>query len=179
VVILLAVPIGIAVGFLLGGRLDRLGELRFRWAWLAVAGLAVQVVLFSGLLDDVVTGRVGEIVYVASTAAVLVAVLRNVRLPGMALIALGAVSNLAAIIANGGVMPTTAAAMEAAGLSPTEGFSNSAVLEDPALAPLTDIYALPPWLPFNNVFSLGDVLIAAGIVVVIAAGMRRGAATSR
>jgi Family of unknown function (DUF5317) len=175
-VILLAVPTGIAVGYLIGGRLDRLEELRFRWAWLAVAGLAVQVVLFSGLLDDVITGGLGEIVYVASTAAVLIAVLRNLRLPGMLLVALGAVSNLAAILANGGVMPTTVAAMEAAGLSPAEGFSNSAVLGDPALAPLTDIYALPSWLPFNNVFSLGDALIAAGIVVVIAAGMRRGAA---
>jgi hypothetical protein len=178
VVILLAVPIGIAVGYLVGGRLDRLEKLRFRWAWLAVAGLAVQVVLFSGLLDDVVTGELGQIVYVASTAAVLIAVLRNLGLPGMALIVLGAVSNLAAILANGGVMPTTLAAMEAAGLSPTEGFSNSALLEDPALAPLTDIYALPPWVPFHNVFSLGDVLIAAGIVVVIAAGMRRGAASN-
>jgi hypothetical protein len=178
VVILLAVPIGIAVGYLMGGRLDRLEKLRFRWAWLAVAGLAVQVVLFSGLLDDVITGGLGGIVYVASTAAVLIAVLRNVRVPGMPLIALGAVANLAPIIANGGVMPTTLAAMEAAGLPPTEGFSNSAVLEDPALAPLTDIYALPPWMPFHNVFSLGDVLIAAGIVVVIAAGMRRGAASN-
>jgi Family of unknown function (DUF5317) len=177
-VILLAVPTGIAVGYLIGGRLDRLEELRFRWAWLAVAGLAVQVVLFSGLLDDVITGGLGEIVYVASTAAVLIAVLRNLRLPGMLLVALGAVSNLAAILANGGVMPTTVSAMEAAGLSPTVGFSNSAVLEDPALAPLTDIYALPSWLPFHNVFSLGDALIAAGIVVVIAAGMRRGAASN-
>ena len=31
----------------LGGRLDRLGDLQFHWAWLAVAGLVVQVALFS------------------------------------------------------------------------------------------------------------------------------------
>ena len=64
--------------------------------------------------------------------------------------------------------------MTAAGLDPLDGFSNSAVLEDPALAPLTDIFALPAWLPFSNVFSIGDVLIALGIVLVIAIGMRRG-----
>jgi hypothetical protein len=39
--------------------------------------------------------------------------------------------------------------------------------------PLTDIFALPGWLPFANVFSIGDVLIGVGLVVVIAAGMRR------
>ena len=95
-------------------------------------------------------GGVGEAIYVASTAAVLIAVLRNLRIPGMALIALGAASNLAAIVANGGVMPTTADALAAAGLEPTDEFSNSAVLDDPALAPLTDIYALPAWLPFST-----------------------------
>ena len=69
-------------------------------------------------------------------------------------------------------------ALPISGLSPTDGFSNSAVLEDPALAPLTDIFALPSWVPFHNVFSVGDVLIAAGIVVVIAMGMRRGASSA-
>jgi hypothetical protein len=178
VFILFAVPVGVAVGYVLGGRLDRLSELRFHWAWLALLGLVVQVVLFSGAASELLGGGVGEVIYVASTAAVLLAVLRNLRIPGMALIALGAASNLAAIVANGGVMPTTEAALAAAGLEPTDEFSNSAVLEDPALAPLTDVYALPPWLPLNNVFSIGDVLIAIGIVVVIALGMRRGASAS-
>ena len=66
-------------------------------------------------------GGVGEAIYVASTAAVLIAVLRNLRIPGMALIALGAASNLAAIVANGGVMPTTAAALAAAGARADRG----------------------------------------------------------
>lgn len=172
--ILFAVPVGVALGYLVGGRLDRLSELRFRWAWLAILGLAVQVVLFSGAASEVLEGGVGEVIYVASTAAVLLAVLRNLRIPGMALIALGAASNLAAIVANGGIMPTTEAALAAAGLEPADEFSNSAVLDDPALAPLTDVYAIPPWLPLHNVFSIGDVLIAVGIIAVITLGMRRG-----
>jgi hypothetical protein len=178
VFILFAVPVGVALGYLVGGRLDRLSELRFRWAWLAVLGLAVQVVLFSGVASEALEGGVGEVIYVASTAAVLLAVLLNLRIPGMALIALGAASNLAAIVANGGIMPTTEAALAAAGLEPTDDFSNSAVLEDPALAPLTDVYAIPPWLPFHNVFSIGDVLIAVGIVAVITLGMRGGGRAS-
>lgn len=177
--IILAVPIGLVLGFLMGGRLDRLSEIRFEWAWLAVVGLAVQVLLFSTPIGGSFRGGVGEAIYVASTGLVLVAVWRNLRVPGLALVALGAISNLAAIVANGGVMPTTPGALAAAGLDPLDGFSNSAVLEDPALAPLTDIFALPPWLPFANVFSIGDVLIALGIVIVIAVGMRRGDPASR
>jgi hypothetical protein len=176
VFILYAVPIGVALGFLFGGRLDRLGTLRFDWAWLAIAGLIAQILLFSPLATGIVDAAVGGAIYVASTAAVLVAVLRNLPVPGMPIVWLGAASNLAAVIANGGIMPTTNEALATAGLEPETGLSNSAVLADPALAPLTDVFALPSWFPLANVFSIGDVLIAVGIIVVIVAGMRRGVA---
>ena len=173
--VLYAIPIGIVLGFLVGGRLDRLGELRFEWGWLAVAGLAVQIVLFSGSVEASLGRGVGEAIYVASTGAVLVAVWRNLSVPGLPVVAVGAISNLAAIVANEGIMPTTVEALAAAGKDPAEGFSNSAVVADPALAPLTDIFALPPWVPLANVFSIGDVLIGLGIVLVIALGMRGAA----
>ncbi len=112
--ILYAIPLGIVLGLLLGGRPAGLAALQFRWPWLIVAGLLVQVVLFT----DAVAARVGDLgpaIYVASTAAVFAGVLRNVRVPGMALIALGALSNLTAIVANGGYMPAGAAAMATLG----------------------------------------------------------------
>jgi Family of unknown function (DUF5317) len=170
--ILYAVPIGVVLGYLIGGRLDRLGTMRFEWAWLAIVGLVVQVLLFSPLLTAVADAEVGAAVYVVSTAAVLVAVLRNISVPGMPLVWLGAASNLAAVIANGGIMPTTDAALTTAGLEPVTGLSNSAVVANPALGPLTDIFALPAWFPLANVFSIGDVLIGVGIVIVIVFGMR-------
>src|SRR5215211_5569435 len=71
-------------------------------------------------------------------------------------------------IANGGYMPASPAAAAAVGHSATDTYSNSAIVDGAALAPLTDIFALPTWLPFSNVFSLGDVLIAAGIAAAIA-----------
>jgi hypothetical protein len=172
VFIVYAVVLGVAAGFLLGGRLERLGAMRFRWPWLALAGLAAQVVLFSGAVDDRIGGA-GPALYVASTAVVLAAVLANLVIPGLALVALGAVSNMAAIVANGGYMPADRQASAVAGLEPHSGFSNSVVTDAPALRPLTDIFAIPEGIPFANVFSIGDVLIAAGIGVAIAAGMRR------
>ena len=170
--ILYAIPIGIVAGYLLGGRLDRLGDIRFRWGWLAIGGLIAQVVLFSPPAADIV-GAAGPPLYVASTAAVFVAVVRNWRIPGLALVALGAASNLAAIAANGGVMPASPDAVAVLGTESGPGFSNSVVMADPALRPLTDIFALPGWVPFANVFSVGDVLIGVGVATVIALGMRR------
>jgi hypothetical protein len=172
VFILYAVLIGLVLGFVLGGRLSGLATIDFRWPWLAIGGFAVQLVLFS----DPVRERVGDLgapLYVASTVVVLIAVIRNIRIPGMALVALGAGCNLAAIVANGGYMPASEGAFAALGGELNPGYTNSAIVADPALEPLTDLFALPAWLPFANVFSIGDVLIALGVVVVIVAGMRR------
>jgi hypothetical protein len=171
--LLYAVAAGLLVGFLIGGRPAGLATLEFRWAWLAIAGFAVQIVLFSGPIADRVGETAGSAIYVASTAAVFIAVLRNARITGLPIVALGAASNLAAIVANGGHMPTSAAAAAAAGRDAIVGYSNSAIVEHPNLAPLTDVFALPPGLPMSNVFSIGDVLIAVGIAATIAVAMRR------
>lgn len=174
--ILYAIPVGIIAGYLLGGRLDRLAAIRFRWAPLALLGLAVQVALFTEPLASSV-GEAGPPIYVASTALVLVAVLRNLDIPGVAIVALGAAANLLAIVANGGFMPADPDALAAiGGIAP--GYSNSSVVADPALEPLTDIFAIPAWVPFANVFSVGDVLIGVGVAMTIAIGMRAGGPTN-
>jgi hypothetical protein len=171
--ILYAVAIGLAVGLLGGGRLAAIGDLRFRWAPVVVIGFLAQVVLFT----DPVTQRVGDLgplLYVGSTLMVVAAVVRNAAIPGIPLVAIGAASNLVAIIANGGFMPASPGAMAALGKVAPTAYSNSAVVAQPALAPLTDVFALPMWLPFHNVFSVGDVVLGVGVVVVIALAMTRG-----
>jgi len=172
-----AIPVGILAGLLARGRLEHLTEFRFHWGGLAIAGLFVQVGLFTPAGDEL-AGDAGPALYVLSTLAVFAAVARNVRLPGMAIVALGSISNLAAITANGGAMPADAGALTVAGLNGAGVHTNSVVLADPALQPLTDIFAIPAAWPLANVFSVGDVLIAVGIVIVIAAAMRRGVKTA-
>jgi hypothetical protein len=173
--ILYAVIIGLVVGLVAGGKLSAIGDLHFRWAPVVLVGFLAQVLLFS----DAVATRVGDLgpaLYVGSTLMVLVAVLRNVAVPGVPLVALGAASNLLAIVSNGGFMPASPAAMAALGKDGPTIYSNSAVVARPALGPLTDLFALPPWLPFSNVFSIGDVILGVGVAVVIAAAMRRNRA---
>jgi hypothetical protein len=111
-------------------------------------------------------------VYVISTGVVLGVVVRNIRMTGLPVVALGAGSNLAAIVANGGYMPSDPGALASAGMRPAEGPTNGIVVGDPVLRPLTDVFALPAGFPLANVFSVGDVLIALGVVVAIAAAMR-------
>jgi hypothetical protein len=174
--ILYSVLIGLVVGFALRGRLDGLADIRLRAGWIIGTALVVQIVLFSPV-GDVIDG-LAPAVYVASTAAVLVALVVNRSIPGLLIVAVGAASNLAAILANGGYMPAAAGALAALGHAQAAGYSNSIVLTNPAIEPLTDVYALPSWLPLANVFSVGDALIGLGIVVTIAVAMRRGRAST-
>ena len=168
--VLYAIPLGILIGYLIGGRLDRLAGLRLHWVPLILVGLALQVAIFTDAGGRLV-GDAGPALYVASTAAVFIAVLRNVRVPGVAVIAVGAGCNLAAIVANGGWMPADGAALGSVG-GLGSGYTNSIVVTGPALRPLTDVFALPASLPLANVFSIGDVLIGIGVTATIALAMR-------
>ncbi len=168
--ILYAIPVGVAIGWLLRGRLENLSAIRVRLGPLAIAALLVQVALFAppaGGLPD----AVARAIYVGSTAAVLVVVIANLRLTAVPLIALGAIANLAAIVANGGAMPADPDALAVAGISLASP-SNSIRTAEPALRPLTDIFAIPSAVPLANVFSIGDVLIGLGLAMAIAAAMR-------
>jgi hypothetical protein len=176
VFILYAIPLGIGVGYLLGGRLERLGDLRLHWVPLILVGLAVQVAIFSETVGRAV-GDAGPAIYVGSATVVFAAVLRNVAIPGVALIAAGAGCNLAAIVANGGWMPADPAALASIG-GLGAGYTNSIVVADPALRLLTDLFALPTWLPLANVFSIGDVLIGVGVATTVALAMRGGGLTA-
>jgi hypothetical protein len=172
--ILYAVVIGLAVGLAAGGRLEGLSRLQFRWGWVFTVGLAIQLVLFS----EAVTQRIGSLgvpIYVGSTLVVALAVAANYRIPGMPIVVLGAASNLVAILANGGYMPASETALASIGKGGISGYSNSSIVAAPRLPWLTDVFALPAWVPATNVFSVGDVLIGLGVVAVIVAAMRRRA----
>ena len=169
--VLYAVAAGLILGLLVGGHVGRLGAIQFRWSGLVAVGMITQLALFSNPISERI-GDLGPPIYVASTALVLLAVLGNLAIPGLQLVAAGAASNLAAIVANGGYMPASPAALGVHAAQQAAGYSNSIVLANPVLAPLTDIFALPSWLPGHNVFSVGDVLIMAGIVAAIVLQMR-------
>jgi hypothetical protein len=179
VFILYAVIAGLVVGAVTGGSLSRLGDLRFRWAPLIALGMVGQLLLFSTSLGNVL-GDAAPAAYIASNVVVLLAVWRNLAIPGLALVLVGGSANLIAIVANGGYMPVSAEAVAAMGRLPKEGYSNSRLLEGVMLGPLTDVFAMPTWIPLANVFSVGDALIGIGAAIAVVAAMHgRGPLESR
>ena len=176
--LLIAILVGLAVGLLLGGRPGHLARLHLRWPGLIFLALVIQVAIFTSWLP--VPQSLLPFLYVLSNVIALTWLGGNLRIQGIACVGIGALSNLAAILANGGRMPVEpallsrarGAAAEAAiasGRSP----SNSVLLNSHShLVWLTDRFLLPPPFPLPTVFSIGDLLIGVGVAWLIAAGMR-------
>jgi len=148
---------------LAGGDVRRLADLRLRATGLPVAALAAQVVI------TVIAPSGSPVLHRAvhlATYAVLGAFLWcNRGLPGMRIVAAGALSNALAIAVNRGVMPASAWAERVAGLHLRAGFDNSAHLAHPLLPWLGDIIPWPGPLP--NVLSVGDCAIYLGVLVLL------------
>jgi hypothetical protein len=172
-VLLTALIAGVAAGYLAGGRLRNLEHLTLRRPWLVLAALALQVAAFSPV-GAVLPQPTTVVLHLVSYGLLAWFVLLNRRRLGVAIAGLGLVLNLVVIIANGGFMPASRAALELAGASyGGETSNNSAVIgAGTRLEFLGDVFAVPSWVPAANVFSIGDLLIVAGVSVLLAASMR-------
>lgn len=160
----LALPfvLGVLAALPFGGRVRNLGAVRFRSLWLAYVALAIQIAAFPGSsLPWHTPDGLAVALWIASDVLLVAVVVRNVRLPGVALVAAGLGSNLLAVLANGGHMPALPRALAGAGLHYTR-LLNSERMAHPALPWLVDRWAAPHWIPLANIFSVGDVAIAVG-----------------
>ncbi len=156
---------------LLGGNLARLADIRLRGLWLPVAALALQVVI-----TVIATGGspvAHRVLHILTYAMIGLFLWANRRLPGMRIIATGALLNAATIVANGGIMPASATAARLSGLTMGAGFRNSTPLAHPVLPWLGDIIPWPGPLP--NVLSVGDLIIFTGTIVLLQRTCARGA----
>ena len=171
-VLVLAVLVGLALGRLLGGRVSALAAIPIRAPWLFYAAIALQIAGYpSGVLPWSIGDSLATALWMVSYALVIAAVAVNVRLPGAGIVGLGMLSNLAAVVSNGGHMPARASALRAAGMLYKGVHNNSAIAVHPNLPWLIDRWPVPVWIPMGNVYSVGDVLIAVGGVVLVVAGM--------
>jgi hypothetical protein len=170
----LALPLvlGLAVAPLLGGRWSRLAELRLRWVAVFYVAIALQVIAFPiSQLPWRTPDRAAIVLWLVSYALFAVGAAANLRIAGVPLIVVGMLSNVAAIVSNGGHMPALPSALRAAGLHFMQS-RNSARLSAPNLSWLVDRWGAPKWVPLANVFSVGDVLIAVGgfVFALVATG---------
>lgn len=167
--VLIVIGLAVCIGFAAGGSLRPFERFRVHWWGVALLGLALQgISLASG-----VSGPVGSIVLLGSYALLGSFAWVNRRLPAVWLVMVGLASNLVVIGVNGG-MPVSAGALETAGAR-AEGLVGTGTLKhhlmSPSddLTPLGDVIGIPP--PISAVISIGDMLLYAGIAILVVAVM--------
>ena len=186
-VLFLAVAVGLLIGFLLGGSTAGFGVARFRYLPLLMVALAVQVLIFTPLMGQMAfIHSIGHYLYMITTLMTLFVLFKNLRIPGLSIVLIGAILNAVVIFANGGFMPTRADLLDEAGRlenvqqSEEDAASgerlthtNSVIADDDTrLYFLGDTLAIPDGFPLSNVISIGDILIAIGAAVTTARVMR-------
>lgn len=167
--VLIVIGVAVCIGFLAGGSLRPFERFRVHWWAGAVTGLALQgIPLASGI------GRpVGTIVLLASYGVLSAFALVNRRLPAAWMVIAGLALNFLVIAANGG-MPVSANALDVAGVS-AEGLVGAGSLKHHLMGPgdvltlLGDVIGIPP--PVGAVISIGDVLLYAGVAILVVAVM--------
>jgi len=179
--LLLALLCGLIVGWARGGSLVKLAQFPLRCSWLILIAFLLQIVVFSPQFESLRwSDRLVPALYVFSILLLLLAVGLNLSLSGMKIFGLGLLLNFLVIAANGGYMPISLDNLVRAGMTHraellrAKGYlSNSTVLTSETRLPfLADIFSIPPFLPFSNVFSIGDVFIGIGAFILVMQAMQ-------
>jgi len=160
----LVVLAGIAAGLVTGGRLRNVRRTRVRWPWLLVVAVVLRLAV--AVLDL----GAPEVVLATSIVVLLVLAGANLHLPGLGVVAIGLLCNLAPLVANGAVPVDGGALVDAgraaAGAEPTLPPGRVLIGPDTVLAPLGERIPLPE---LGAVLSFGDLIVLTGLV---AAGFR-------
>jgi hypothetical protein len=190
-ILLLALALSMVIALLQGGKLVRLAHVPFRCGWLAILAFTMQtgVIYFP---EQQAAGGISwkTLIIPVTYTIILIVTLWNIKLPGMVLIVLGLASNILVMAINGGYMPVTLEALRGAGLAHmalgVEDGARVMASKDIILSRgatrlwfLSDVLVLGRPFPWTSVFSVGDVLLASGVLVLLRRTMCSAATPER
>ncbi len=179
-ILLLAVAVGLLAGLgLAHWQKQPYRAPEFRHLWLvAVAFLPQFLVIYLPITRRIFSDSAVVVLLVASQVIFLGFVWLNRRIAGMFIVLCGMALNLVVMTTNGGFMPISQ--QTASRLVSEEvlreyqtgsRFGPKDILlrpQDTRFEQLADRYLPPAWFPYQVAFSLGDVFIALGVVLLLA-----------
>ena len=161
-----------------GQTANQIAGIPLRSIWLALLALALQVPLLRAPSGPTQSLGIQQGLFLLSHLLLLAFVWRNWRLTGIQVLGLGVLCNILVIAANDGFMPITPETLVRINPGSSWGqwplgyhYGGSKDIILPRIRTdlwlLSDIMVLPPPFPWPTAFSLGDILIAIGIVVLL------------
>jgi hypothetical protein len=177
---LVAIALGLVVGLVTGGSIDNFSRVRFRWPLVVLGAVVIRETVLLTPLNHV---EGAQYAYVLTLAAIVAWTIWHFDLlPGVWLVTAGGALNLLVIGVNNARMPV-APALAGSLLRRGE------IAQYTLMGAGTNLNSLGDWIsvpPFPEAYSPGDVVIAAGLALVVFLMTRRtrrsnadGAETSR
>lgn len=179
-ILLLAVMVGLAATLLRAGIYKRTLKLpKLRWEWLVFVAVLPQVLVFQvPTVSRLVPEGIIPVIQIASMLGLLIFTAINLFAPGFWALGSGLCSNLLVIAVNKGWMPIHPETLKrlepAIPVSTWEigtrlGYTKDRILAatDTKLAFLSDIFVLPQWFPYKFAFSIGDIFISIGALLLL------------
>lgn len=174
-ILLACIPLGILIGWILGGRIRNLGELPLRgWPLLVLPCLFEYA---GGILDiNHRLSSIGQIILIVAAYGMLViGIWLNRKITGLAVLAGGFFLNLIVVCSNGFRMPFSKEGAIRAGFDLSKFPSSFKPITGHTHFPfLADIFPIPHWgFHPSELISVGDMIIMVGILLVVSYGMKR------
>lgn len=182
-VFLIALVVGVLAGYARGGRVSRIVSLPLRALWLIPVALLIQLLIFPLFGERPLVEFGTATLHLLSYALLILWLVLNLRVRPVWAIGGGAFLNGLVVLANAGYMPASAPALRHAGLGTAAEvllsngtWGNVVLMGDLThLNFLGDWLFLPAWIPGAAAFSIGDLLIMAGLSWLVVKGMRGSA----
>jgi len=179
-ILALAVILGLALSIVRhrADTVNQIASIPLRSAWLVLVALVFQIPLLRSPFGPTRQFLVQQVLFLLSHVLLLIFVWRNRHLLGIQIVGVGVLLNLLVILANGGYMPITpetllqinpGSSADLWQVGHHYGYSKDVILarQDTFLWFLSDILVVPPPFPSPAAFSLGDLFIGAGIIVLL------------
>lgn len=175
---IIAVILGLIIGFLLKGDLKKIDVGKLKYPYLAIGAFAIEIVLFTLVRKGVIErGILTFIPYLFQYFLLLLFIFYNRKNFGLLTLGFGMFLNALVIFLNGGAMPVSPEGLVKVGIAPSLEAVTEELIAAEGLYTLIDSQTLLPFLgdviPFwRYVLSIGDVFIFIGIMVYIVTEMK-------
>lgn len=175
-----AIILGVIIGLFRKGRIGNLGDMQFRGVWLVILAMLVQLSPIFLARTSLSSQYLLYLPFVGMSLMVVV-LFFNLDKSGIGLVIPGTLMNLVAMAVNGFRMPIAFKGLKYSGLSAViETIEDGSLINYMNMENavgwtryLGKFIPLPDLYPLAKVLSVGDILIMAGIVILIQGEMKK------